>query len=85
VLVVGAGLTGIEVATEMTNRIASLSNGRVILADRARWIGSDMGQEAREVIDEALAGLRIEARPGITLGSVDAEGAMLATGERIDA
>ena len=85
VLVVGAGLTGIEVATEMTSRIAALSNARVILADRAPWIGSDMGPEARKVIGEALAGLRIEARPGITLSSVDAEGATLATGKRIDA
>jgi NADH dehydrogenase len=84
VLVVGAGLTGIEVATEMVDRIAALGEERVILADRAPWIGSDMGQEARSVIDEALSALHIEARPGITLCSVDAEGATLATGERID-
>jgi NADH dehydrogenase len=85
VLVVGAGLTGIEVATEMPSRIVALGNARVILADRAPWIGSDMGQEARSVIDEALSALHIGARPGITLCSVDADGAMLATGEKIDA
>jgi NADH dehydrogenase len=85
VMIVGAGLTGIEVATEMTERLAALGNGHVILADRAPWIGSDMGQEARNVIDEALTSLQVEARAGITLQSVDAEGALLATGEQIAA
>ncbi|MGH9809298.1 MAG: NAD(P)/FAD-dependent oxidoreductase, partial [Terriglobia bacterium] len=85
VLVVGAGLTGIEAATEMPSRIAALDNGRVILADRAPWIGSDMGQEARNAIEEALTSLHIEARPGVTLRSVDAESAVLTSGERIEA
>ena len=85
VLVVGAGLTGIEVATEMVDRIAALGEGHVILADRAPWIGSDMGEQARTIIDEALASLHIEARTGVTLRAVDAEGAMLAAGEKIDA
>ncbi len=85
VLVVGAGLTGIEVATEMPGRLAALAGGRVILADRGPWIGSDMGEEARPVIAQALAALGIEARPGVALTAVDAEGALLATGERIEA
>ena len=44
VLVIGAGLTGIEVATEMPDRLAALGNGHVILADRAPWIGFDMAK-----------------------------------------
>jgi NADH:ubiquinone reductase (H+-translocating) len=85
VLIIGGGLTGIEVATEMTDRLAQLGNGRVILADRAPWIGSDMGEEARSVIEEALQSLQVEARAGSTLVSVDSEGALMATGEWIDA
>lgn len=85
VLIVGAGLTGIEVATEMPARLAALGGGRVILADRAPWIGSDMGEEAREVIDRALAALHVETRPGVAVASVDADGATLADGERVDA
>ena len=85
VLIIGAGLTGIEVATEMPDRLAALGNGRVILADRAPWIGSDMGEEARKVIEEALRGLEVESRPGSTLVSADGEGAVLATGEQIAA
>ena len=85
VLIIGAGLTGIEVATEMPDRLAALGNGHVILADRASWIGSDMGQEARNVIEKALTSLQVETRAGSTLLSVDSEGAVLATGEQIDA
>jgi len=91
VLVVGAGLTGIEVATEMPARLRSLltadagAEPRVILADRAEKIGSTMGDEARAVIAQALAALGVESRPGITVAAIDADGAVLATGERIDA
>jgi len=85
VLVVGAGLTGIEVATEMPARLAPIGGGRVILADHAPWIGSNMGEEAREVIDRALAALNVETRPGFAVASVDADGARLESGERIDA
>jgi NADH dehydrogenase len=90
VLVIGAGLTGIEVATEMPSRLrAALADTnaqpRVILADRATRIGSDMGDSARPVIAEALAALGVETRPGVAVAAVDAGGATLATGERIDA
>src|SRR5262249_55893205 len=87
VLVVGAGLTGIEVATEMPDRLRSVLAGdpqaqpRVILADRSERIGSDMGESARPVIAEALAALRVETRPGTSVAAIDAGGATLATGE----
>ena len=89
VLVVGGGLTGIEAATEMPAKLAAAFAGekdaswRVILADHKPWIGSDMGDEARPVIDEALRSLSIEARPGVGIAAVDEAGVTLATGERI--
>ena len=82
VLVIGAGLTGIEVATEMASRLKSV---HVILADRAAWIGSDMGDSARPVIAQALTALGVETRSGITVSAIDAAGADLSTGERIAA
>lgn len=90
VLVVGAGLTGIEVATEMVGRLSATladpqARPRVILADHAERIGSDMGEGARAVIAEALAALHVETRPGISVSAIDPAGATLATGERIDA
>ena len=84
-LVIGAGLVGIEVATEMKSRLTPLGGGHVILADRAPWIGSDMGGAARAVIDRALVALGIETRPAITVSNIDSGGATLSTGERIDA
>jgi NADH dehydrogenase len=64
VLVVGGGLTGIEVATEMFGKLrAAITNVptsdlvpslRVILADHNAWIGADMGEGARSVVAEAL-------------------------------
>ena len=88
VLVVGGGLTGVEMATELATRLRDIAGGapaRVILADRAARIGSNMGDQARDVIDEALAALGVETRPGVTIASIDDDGAALASGERIAA
>ena len=87
VLVIGAGLTGIEVACEMPNRLkaAGIEAGRVILADRLPHIGSDMGEEAIPVIGRALDGLGVETRTAIEVAAVDDRGVKLADGERIAA
>lgn len=82
ILVIGAGLTGIEVAAEMPARVRK---ARVILGDRSAHIGSNMGEGACSVIDEALASLGVETRSGISVASIDVAGATLTTGERIDA
>ena len=69
VVVGGAGLTGIEAATEMPEKLrAMLARANlnrpfhVILADHNPHVGSDMGESARPVIEEALAALGIEMR-----------------------
>lgn len=86
-LVVGGGLTGIETAAEMPGKLraAGVTTPRVILADHAPRIGSDMGAEAMPVIEEALAALGVETRGGVSVVSVDATGATLEGGERIEA
>ncbi len=87
-LVVGGGLTGVEMASELTTRLRDLAGdapARVILADRASRIGSNMGETACAVIDEALGTLGVETRPGVTLAAVDARGVRLASGEDIAA
>ncbi|MBI2826075.1 MAG: NAD(P)/FAD-dependent oxidoreductase [Planctomycetia bacterium] len=92
VLVVGAGLTGIETATEMPDRVRAIlakagldQPFRVILADHKAWVGSDMGESARPVIEQALASLGIETWTGCSIVSVDEQGATLGSGERIAA
>lgn len=79
VLVVGAGLTGIELAAELAGA------WRVTLADHGDHIGSDMGPYARPVIAEALAALGVETRTGVNVTALSAEGATLATGEVLPA
>jgi NADH dehydrogenase len=92
VVVVGAGLTGIEVAAEMPARLRilvkrakSTAPCRVILADHQPQIGSDMGESARPVIEEALAALGVETRPGVEVVSVTPSGIAFRSGEEIDA
>jgi NADH:ubiquinone reductase (H+-translocating) len=92
VVVVGAGLTGIEAATEMPGKLrAVLAQAnttrpcRVILADHHPWVGSDMGASARPVIEEALAALGIEMRVGLDIVSISLSGVLLSSGEEIPA
>lgn len=90
VLVVGAGLTGIEAAAELPIKVQDRLEAagqplRVILADHNPHIGSDLGDSVRPVIAEALAELGIETRTGVAIVSIDAEGATLAGGEVIPA
>ena len=87
VLVVGAGLTGIEFATEAIGNLkaAGLPAGqaRVMLFDANNDIGSHLGREAKPVVAQALNELGIEIRTGVKITSVDAEGVTLASGERV--
>jgi NADH:ubiquinone reductase (H+-translocating) len=89
VLVIGAGLTGIEAAAEMPAKLRAAlgprASVRVILADHSPRVGSDMGDEARPVIQKALAALGIETRMGLSVTSISAEGATLGSGELIPA
>jgi NADH dehydrogenase len=92
VVVVGAGLTGIEAATELPGKLwvvraqANLTRPwRVILADHQPWVGSDMGAGARPVIEAALAALGIETRLGIEITSIGPTGVRLRSGEAIPA
>ena len=84
----GRGLTGIEAATEMPGRLRAVVAQakptrpcRVILADHKPFVGSDMGESARPVIEEALAELGVETRFGIEVVSIDGAGIMLMSGE----
>lgn len=92
VMIVGAGLTGIEAATEMPGKLATVlkrSAGthpyRVILADQNPFVGSDMGDSARPVIEEALTALGIETRVGVSIARFDKSGVSLSSGEMIPA
>jgi NADH dehydrogenase len=84
VVVVGAGLTGIETACELPARLSALMPGttaRVVLADRNPHVGSDMGVAARPVIEAALGNAGVQTRLGVGVTAVDEAGVTLSTGE----
>ena len=90
VVVVGAGLTGIETACELPERLrALLSRGsvtpRVILVDRSPMVGSDMGASARHVIEQALTDNGVETRTGVGVSTVSERGVTLSSGEQLQA
>lgn len=85
IVVVGAGFTGIEVATEMPSKCAraGISDARVILIDPNPVVGATIGDHGRPVINDALSSLSIETRLGARISGVDASGVTLSSGEFI--
>lgn len=88
-VVVGAGLTGIEVASELPSMLSEAFGPdvtpRVIVVDRNPHVGSDMGESARPVIEDALARNNIETVTGVGVSAVDRHGVTLSTGEVVPA
>jgi NADH dehydrogenase len=88
VVVCGAGSTGIELATELPERLRSIfgqdSDIRVILVDQGNEIGPDLGPNPRPIIVQALSDMGIEMKLGVAVTGIDAGGVVLATGEHID-
>lgn len=85
-VVVGAGFTGLEVATELVARLgARASEARVVLVEREGVVGPELGAGPRPVIEEALDRLGVEVRLSETVGEVTAEGVRLGSGEELPA
>lgn len=90
-VIVGGGMTGIELAAEMRNRIEVHSDAQtaaaaqVILVEMAEAIGPEFGENPRPVIEAALDHARVERRLASRVAGFDAAGLHLADGSRIDA
>ena len=87
VVVVGAGLTGVETACELPDRLRTLFVGRtprVVLVDHS-GVGSDMGASARPIIEEALSDNGIETRTGVSVAAISDSEVVLSSGERLEA
>ena len=87
VVVAGAGLTGLETASEMPVRLRPLvgDDARVVLVDTAPEVGAGIGGHAAPLIRKALAEIGVETRAGVRVTAVDAQGVTLSDGERIPA
>lgn len=88
VVVAGGGFTGLEIATELPARMREILGNdaaiRVLIVERDRLIGPDLGPGPRPEIEKALAHLGIEGRFGSAVSRIDARGLVTADGERID-
>jgi NADH dehydrogenase len=88
VVVVGAGFTGIEVATEMPSKLAQAGvtgDCRIILVDPNPVVGATIGDDARPVISEALLASGVETRLGARVSGIDTNGVTLTSGEFVPA
>ncbi len=90
VVVVGAGLTGIEAATALPATLADAFAAhsvtpRVILIDRSPFVGSDMGASARPIIEAALDQTGIETVLGAEVTAIDERSVALSSGEVLTA
>lgn len=87
-VVIGAGLTGAEIASELPARLAEAAGGRkgtrVILMDHAPRVADQMG-EAQPVIEKAMHALNVELRPGVNVTRVTDSGVELEGGEWVAA
>ncbi len=88
-VVVGAGLTGIETASELPKMLSdALGDGvtpRVILVDHNPQVGSDMGESARPVIEKALAENKVDIMTGMGVAAIDERSVTLSSGEVVPA
>lgn len=90
VVVVGAGFTGLEVATTMGDRLHSIADPqgaggevRVVLVDRADVLGPELGPGPRPYIESIVDELKIERRLGRTVDRVNPDEVVLSDGEAI--
>ncbi|MGW1738848.1 NAD(P)/FAD-dependent oxidoreductase [Nocardia sp. NPDC001965] len=89
-VVVGAGFTGLEIATELVDRLGALPRAldeqvRIVLVERADTVGPDLGPGPRPRILEALAALGVELRLGVSAAAVEPAGVVLSDGSRLAA
>ncbi|HTQ71534.1 MAG TPA: FAD-dependent oxidoreductase [Acidocella sp.] len=88
VVIVGAGLTGVEAATEMPQRLRAILGEtmgvRVVVIEQAPFIGPDLGPTPRPVIGEALAACGVETITGAAVTSIGAHCVTTSTGQVIE-
>jgi len=88
VLVVGAGLTGLEVATELADRLPRQTGRRaedihVTLVDCSSSLDQLVGAQPADIVAAALLAARVDLVLGRRLVAVDGDGAVLDDGSRL--
>ena len=87
-VVVGAGFTGLEVATAMVGRLRKVASGRqvrVVLVERAAVVGPELGDGPRPLILDALAKTGVELRLGVAVTALNDRSVELSDGTSVAA
>ena len=85
-VIVGSGMTGIELAAEMRRRIAVHGGeavGGAVLVEQASVLAPEFGAEPRPVIERALAEARVELRLSSRVVKVEPDAVTFDSGERL--
>lgn len=85
-VVVGAGFTGIEVATELASRLRDLAGDRptrIVLVEREPVVGPELGDGPRPEILRALAASGVQVHLGTSVTTIDETGVTLSDGTTI--
>ena len=86
VVVVGAGFTGIETASDMPERLRAIlgqvANVRVLMLEYAPVVGPELGAGPRPVIEEALREVGVETFTSSGVAAIEADGVVIADGRR---
>ncbi len=91
VVVIGAGFTGLEIATELVDRLRPIAESapgevpRIVLVERNDEIAPELGPSPRPHILTVLARLGVTQRLGVSVAAVDHRGVTLSDGSRIAA
>lgn len=88
IVIIGAGFTGIELATELRSRLADLNQTAaerigIFLLDSAEEVGPELGANPRPEIERALTDARVELRLGVSVKEIQAKRIELEGGEII--
>ncbi|MBU3063939.1 FAD-dependent oxidoreductase [Nocardia sp. NEAU-G5] len=87
-VVVGAGFTGLEIATELVGRLGAVAGDepvRVVLVERSGEIGHELGPGPRPQIIEVLSNLGVAQRVGVSVAEVRPDLVVLTDGTQIPA
>ena len=89
VVIVGAGFTGIEIACELPQRLRTLLGTdveiNIILLSKGAAPGAELGENLRPVIQQALDELGVTCHLNACASAIEADGVILASGEKIHA
>ncbi len=89
IVIIGAGFTGIELATEMSSRLKeyadddTVSKIRIILVQRSEVVGPDLGVNPSPIITAALQLAGVEVLIGTQVGKIDPDSVTLSDGTNI--